>query len=114
MSSPDYDTRAKEYGFAPKEVLLKTVQQSNVVLLDVRRPEEIEETGSFQLPNQQSWVNSSCTPTACPELEAKAEELLPDKNGTYTSTRCWSVPYLLMHDSRKAREKVCSQTSPPT
>lgn len=78
----DYDNRAQQYGFASKEEILKTCQAPNTVLLDVRTPGEIEATGPFKIGDH-PWVASSCSPTECPELEAHAQEMFPDKSGTF-------------------------------
>jgi hypothetical protein len=79
----DYDSRAQQYGFASKEEISKIVTQNpHAVLLDVRTSDEIAETGPFKIGDQ-PWVTSSCTPDSCPELEAKADQLLPDKSGEF-------------------------------
>jgi phage shock protein E len=78
----DYDERAKEYGFASKESIAKALKEPKTVLLDVRRQDEIDENGAFKMKSH-PWVQSSCTPTECPDLKARANELLPDKDGTF-------------------------------
>jgi len=80
----DYDARAQQYGFADKDLILTTVTSApTVVLLDVRTPAETAETGPLVVANSGAvGVASSCTPDAAPELEEKAEEMMPDKNGT--------------------------------
>lgn len=77
----DYKQRAKQFGFAQKGDVVKTIQDNpSTVILDVRRQDEIESSGKFQVDDH-AWVTSSCTPDSCQELEAKAKELLPDKEG---------------------------------
>jgi hypothetical protein len=77
----DYDARAQLYGFASTEEIVELMNQNpSTVLLDVRTLEEISETGALRIGNH-PWVTSSCTPTACPELETEAHKLLPDKSG---------------------------------
>ncbi len=77
----DYDTRAREYSIASKEEIVDLMDRNpSTVLLDVRTLAEISETGALRIGNH-PWVTSSCTPTACPELETGAHKLLPDKSG---------------------------------
>jgi hypothetical protein len=85
--APDYEARAMEYGFASKEKILEILLQqgSTAVLLDVRTLEEISGTGKIQVEGVR-WVSSSCTPDACPELEVRADEILPNKTG---KCFCW-------------------------
>jgi rhodanese-related sulfurtransferase len=48
------------------------------VFLDVRTGDEIKEAHLKSRP----FLHVSCTPDDCSELMAKADELLPNKNGT--------------------------------
>jgi hypothetical protein len=54
-----------------------------VLFLDVRNDAEVEESRLTSRP----FLHVSCTPDDCSELTARAEELLPDKNGTYCVMR---------------------------
>lgn len=76
----DYNTRAKELGFAPKEDIKKIVNASkdDVVFLDVRGESEIAEEpfkGDYKI------VYTPCSRTDASELVAKSNEILPDKEG---------------------------------
>jgi hypothetical protein len=49
------------------------------LFLDVRNDAEVEESRLTSRP----YLHVSCTPDDCSELTARADELLPDKNGGY-------------------------------
>lgn len=76
----DYDTRAKELGFAPKEEIKKIVNASkdDVVFLDVRGESEIAEEpfkGDYKI------VYTPCSRTDASELVKNSTDILPDKEG---------------------------------
>lgn len=104
----DYDERAKEYGFASKESIAKALKEPKTVLLDVRRQDEIDENGAFKIKNH-PWVQSSCTPTECPDLEARANELLPDKDGKFGVLS----GQVLVHKSSLSHGTVVTRLQPP-
>jgi len=66
-TAPDYEERAKNYGFAPQLDVLAALGRSDTVVLDVRREDEIAETGKIPATN---WKQTACTPDACPHLAA--------------------------------------------
>ncbi|CAB9501251.1 phage shock protein E [Seminavis robusta] len=73
----DYFERAKNYGFAPQLDILAALSRSDTVVLDVRREEEIAETGKVQGNGQ--WKSTGCTPSACPKLAADPTQFVQDK-----------------------------------
>lgn len=78
----DYDTRAQELGFAPKEDIKKIANASkdDVVFLDVRGESEIAEDpfkGDYKI------VYTPCSRTDASELVKKSKEILPDKEGEF-------------------------------
>ncbi len=52
------------------------------LFLDVRNDAEVKESPLTSRP----YLHVSCMPDDCSELTARADELLPDKNGTYDTT----------------------------
>jgi len=82
----DYVTRAEAFGFASPADVASAMKATNVVVLDVRTKDEIEENGKLEPPPSAAvkydYVHSNCTPMQCPELESMAEKLLPDKEAT--------------------------------
>lgn len=71
----DYETRAKDYGFATKEELKEAYDSPNTVVLDVRGPNEIE--GSLKRA-----IQTTCTPSGCDALEANPSQFVPDSTAT--------------------------------
>lgn len=53
-------------------------EEPGAVFLDVRTKEEVEEE-RLSMP----FEHATCSLSDCSELIAKAEQLLPNKNGTY-------------------------------
>lgn len=77
----DYDTRAKELGFTPKEDI-KTIANASkddvVIFLDVRGESEIAEEpfkGDYNI------VYTPCSRTDASELVKNSKEILPNKEG---------------------------------
>jgi phage shock protein E len=66
MPAADYEERAKNYGFASPMDILAAMKRSDSVLLDVRRDDEISETG--KVTGAGKWATTPCTPSACPTL----------------------------------------------
>jgi rhodanese-related sulfurtransferase len=77
IMTDDYDTRAKQHGFASKETVRAALKEPDAVVLDVRGEAEIVKE---HYKTNLKWVHTACTPTACPLLEYMSEQLLPDKN----------------------------------
>lgn len=75
--SPDYDERAKNYGFAHQLDVLAALSRDDAVVLDVRTEEEIEETGKIQGAGK--WKRTGCTPSACPRLAEDPTQFVDNK-----------------------------------
>jgi phage shock protein E len=75
----DYKTRADAYGFASPDELRHVLHQSDTVVVDVRRNEEIQNRGIFEKRGRR-WVQAAYySPDQCECLSISLEELLPDK-----------------------------------
>jgi phage shock protein E len=64
--------------FAPHEVVRGALANPKTTVLDVRRIDEILESGFLKTDRQ--WVHAQCTLTECPLLDVAAESLIPDKH----------------------------------
>lgn len=71
----DYETRAKEFGFATKEEIQQAYQSPDTIVLDVRSPSEIETT-------MKKAVQTTCTPSGCEALAANPSQFVPDASAT--------------------------------
>mmetsp|Transcript_16547 Transcript_16547/g.31343 ORF Transcript_16547/g.31343 Transcript_16547/m.31343 type:complete len:129 (-) Transcript_16547:266-652(-) len=75
----DYDARAQELGFAPKEEIKKIVDASkgdDVVFLDVRGESEI---AAEPFKGEYKIVYTPCSRTDASELVQTSKDILPDK-----------------------------------
>jgi hypothetical protein len=63
---------------SPPNLVKEASENQAAVFLDVRTGDEIKEAHLKSRP----FLHVSCTPDDCSELMAKADELLPNKNGT--------------------------------
>ena len=64
------------------EQLKSAAVAPGALFLDVRNDAEVKESPLTSRP----YLHVSCMPDDCSELTARADELLPDKNGTYDTT----------------------------
>jgi rhodanese-related sulfurtransferase len=77
----DYESRAKQFGFAEKDAIQEALADTGTVILDVRTTEEIAADGRVSSVDHPAWVQTSdCTPDGCPSLETSPETLLPNKS----------------------------------
>lgn len=74
--SPEYEERAKQYGFAPTSDILSALARSDTIVLDVRSEEEIAASGNISEHTAALWKQTGCTPSSCPKLEANPSELV--------------------------------------
>lgn len=75
----DFASRQQEYGLASYEETKTVLQKPETVVLDIRRPDEIKETGRIEHPNfhqvtvtldDASALNTSTTCTIAPDKNA--------------------------------------------
>jgi phage shock protein E len=64
--------------FASHQVVRGALANPKTTVLDVRRIDEILESGFLKTERQ--WVHAQCTLTECPLLDVAAESLIPDKH----------------------------------
>jgi rhodanese-related sulfurtransferase len=99
----DYETRAKDYGFASKsEIQALSVVKSPVIWMDVRTLAEIEADGRVYPHNEyQTWIHvPDCTPDDCPSLRTKPEQYLDSIS---------SPPTLILYCKSGRRAKTARQ-----
>ena len=77
MMSPDYEERAKNYGFAEQLDVLAALGRADTTLLDVRTEEEIAETGKIK--GAGIWRRTTCSASACPQLAADPTQIVGNK-----------------------------------
>jgi phage shock protein E len=65
--------------FATPQVVRGALANPKTTVLDVRRLDEILESGFLKTEDRQ-WVHAPCTLTECPLLDVAAESLIPDKH----------------------------------
>ena len=75
--TPDYEERAKNYGFASPLDILSALSRTDTVVLDVRTEEEIAASGKITSAAQ--WKQTDCTPSACHKLQADPGQFVQDK-----------------------------------
>jgi phage shock protein E len=63
----DYEERRKNYELTSPPDVLSALSKSDTVVLDVRREDEIQQSGKITGAGQ--WKTTPCTPDACPQLE---------------------------------------------
>ena len=75
--SPEYEERAKQYGFAPTLDILNALARSDTIVLDVRSEDEIAASGnSISEHTAGLWKQTGCTPHSCPKLETNPSDLV--------------------------------------
>jgi phage shock protein E len=67
------------FSFATPQVVRGALANPKTTVLDVRRLDEILESGFLKTEDRQ-WIHAPCTLTECPLLDVAAESLIPDKN----------------------------------
>jgi rhodanese-related sulfurtransferase len=95
----DYETRAKDYGFASKsEIQAVSVTKSPVIWMDVRTLAEIEADGRVYPVNEfQTWIHvPDCSPDDCPSLRNNPEQYLGSTIATEESAHSQTPPPTLV------------------
>lgn len=78
--SPDYEIRSEIFHFAsPDEVRRALQDKENTVVLDVRTPGEIGQSGQIEHPN---WKSTRCSPMECFALSANPTQFVRNKEDT--------------------------------
>ena len=76
--SPDYEERAKNYGFASQLDVLAAMDRSDTTVLDVRSEEEIAESGTIK--GAGIWRRTTCSASACPKLAIDPTQIVQNKD----------------------------------
>lgn len=75
----DFSTRQKEYGLTSFDETRKVLANPETIVIDVRRPDEIADTGKI---DHQNFHQVTVTLDDASALEAHASEIIPDKDST--------------------------------
>lgn len=86
MSFPaDYEHRCKEFAIATPEEIRAALSNSKTILIDVRNPVEITESGRISTyDNTNTVVQATATPSGCDSLSASPEQVLGTDNKDVT------------------------------
>lgn len=83
MSLPPWEERSAQYGFASKEEIALALSKTDTMVLDVRTPEEIKESGkTVHAATESNWAQTNCTADDCVELRSTPDKFVKDKTAT--------------------------------
>ena len=78
----DFATRQKEFGLVSLEETRTALRNPETIVLDIRRPDEIQADGTLEKRHHPNWHNVVVSLDDASALKACAPTTLPNKNDT--------------------------------